>query len=239
MQSAVTTAQTRLSGTAAKRRALLDGALTVFARDGYARASIDAIAETAGVSSRTIYNHFTDKAGLFAAVVEDSATAVSAAHIDRIDAILGGISSAEDVEGALVSCGGALHTIVPPDAAHWGLLRHVQADAEHVPDMVIDTWRRMGPARVKRQLALHFGDLARRGLLRLDDPDTAAVHYAALTGSARSSAIEPDPTPQRAAELMDAAVAAFLHGYAPREALVPRRTPEGVGRSEASTTPRA
>lgn len=203
-----------LGGTTAKRRAILDGALAVFAHDGYARASIDAIAEAADVSTRTIYNHFTDKAGLFAAVVEDSANAVSNAHIDQVDTILGGIDSPEDLEPALVSCGLALHTVVPPGAPHWGLLRHVHADAEHIPANVVDTWRRVGPARTKRQLALHLADLARRGLLRLDDPDTAASHYAALTNSAWDSALEARPSAQRAAELMDLAVAAFLHGYA-------------------------
>lgn len=201
-------------GTTAKRRAILDGALTVFARDGYARASIDAIAETSDVSTRTIYNHFTDKASLFAAVVEDSATAVSSAHIDQIDTILGGIASAEDLAPALIACGLALHTVVPPQAPHWGLVRHVHADADHISADVIDTWRRLGPARVKRQLALHFADLDRRRLLRLDDPATAAVHYSALTGSAWGSAMHPDPSPERAVEHMTRAVTAFLHGYA-------------------------
>ncbi|WP_196467117.1 MULTISPECIES: TetR/AcrR family transcriptional regulator [Planomonospora] len=207
-------AESRSGGTTAKRQAILDGALAVFARDGYARASIDAIAKTADVSTRTIYNHFTDKAGLFAAVVEAGATAVSRAHIDRIDTILGGITSAEDLEPALVDCGLALHSVVPPEAPHWGLVRHVHADADHIPPEVIDVWRRLGPARVKRQLALHLADLDRRGLLRLDDPHVAAVHYSALTGSAWGSALEPDPSAERAAELMNLAVAAFLRGYA-------------------------
>jgi len=200
-------------GTTTKRRAILDAALAVFARDGYARTSIESIAETAGVSTRTIYNHFTDKAGVFAVVVEDSATTVSTAHISQVDDILGGITSAEDLEPSLISCGLALHTVVPPDAPHWGLLRHVQADAGHIPAHVINTWRQAGPSRVKRQLALHLADLARRGLLRLDDPTTAAEHYAALTNSAWDSALDPHPFDERAAELMKSAVAAFLHGY--------------------------
>lgn len=202
------------SGTTAKREAILHGALTVFAHDGYARASIDGIAETARVSTRTIYNHFTDKASLFAAVVQDSAIAVSNAHIDRIDTILGGITSATELRPALIACGLALHTVIPPEAPHWGLIRHVHADADHVPPDVIDTWRRHGPARVKRQLALHLGDLARRQLLATTDPITAAVHYSALTGSAWESALEPDPSLERVAELMNLAVDAFLHGYA-------------------------
>lgn len=202
--------------TTPKQRAILDGALVVFARDGYARASIDAIAETAGVSTRTIYNHFGDKAGLFAAVVEASAVAVSAAHIEEIDSILGAVDSAGGLQPALVACGMALHTVVPPEAPHWGLLRHVHADADHIPSEVVDAWRRLGPARTKRQLALHLGDLARRGLLHLEDPDLAAVHFSALTAAATGSALDPDPTHDRLDELMHAAVDAFLHGYAPR-----------------------
>lgn len=203
-------------GTTAKRRAILAGALSVFAHDGYARASIDAIAEAADVSTRTIYNHFGDKAGLFAAVVQDSAAAVASAHVEQIDAILGAIRSDADLEDALVSCALALHAIVPPDAPHWGLLRQVHADAEHIPADVIEAWRRLGPARTKRQLALHFSDLARRGLLQLEDPETAAVHYSALCGSAWNSALEPDPAPQRALQLVGAAISTFLHGYLPR-----------------------
>ncbi|WP_424532941.1 helix-turn-helix domain-containing protein [Sphaerisporangium viridialbum] len=52
-------------GLADKRRAILAGALTVFARDGYTRATTEAISAQAGVSSRTLYNHFQDKARLF------------------------------------------------------------------------------------------------------------------------------------------------------------------------------
>ncbi|WP_410634907.1 TetR/AcrR family transcriptional regulator [Amycolatopsis sp. cmx-4-83] len=199
--------------TTTKRQAIIEGALAVFAVDGYARASVDAIAAGAGVSVRTIYNHFADKSNLFAAVVEHSATTVSSAHIASIDEILGDIASPDGLETALVACGLALHTVVPPDAPHWGLVRQVRADAEHIPASVVETWRSLGPARVKRQLALHFGDLARRGLLCLDDPKLAAVHYSALMRSAWDSVLEPSPTPDRSAGLMAAAVAVFLRGY--------------------------
>jgi len=41
-------------------------------------------------------------------------------------------------------------------------------------------------------------------------------HYSALTGSAWNSALEPDPAPQRARQLVGAAISTFLHGYLPR-----------------------
>jgi hypothetical protein len=46
-------------------------------------------------------------------------------------------------------------------------------------------------------------------------PETAAVHYSALSGSAWNSALA-DPAPQRALQLVGAAISTFLHGYLPR-----------------------
>jgi TetR/AcrR family transcriptional regulator of autoinduction and epiphytic fitness len=54
-----------------KRAAILDGAVDVFIEMGYELASMDKIAETAGVSKRTVYNHFLSKENLFQAVVND------------------------------------------------------------------------------------------------------------------------------------------------------------------------
>ncbi|WEV25420.1 TetR/AcrR family transcriptional regulator [Streptomyces sp. 71268] len=55
---------------AAKREAILQAAVEIFLREGYDRASVDAIAEEAGVSKQTIYNHFGGKERLFLAAVE-------------------------------------------------------------------------------------------------------------------------------------------------------------------------
>jgi len=55
-----------------KRAAILDAASRVFAREGFAGASIDVIAAEAGVSRQTIYNQIGDKEKVFAAVVEDT-----------------------------------------------------------------------------------------------------------------------------------------------------------------------
>lgn len=54
-----------------KRATILDGAIDVFISMGYELASMDKIAETAGVSKRTVYNHFGSKENLFQAVVDD------------------------------------------------------------------------------------------------------------------------------------------------------------------------
>lgn len=56
-----------------KQKALLEAALEEFSRHGFHGASVRAIAQRAGLSTRTLYNHYADKVALFAACLEMSA----------------------------------------------------------------------------------------------------------------------------------------------------------------------
>ncbi|MEO1393701.1 MAG: TetR/AcrR family transcriptional regulator [Cyanobacteria bacterium J06634_5] len=58
---------------AVKTAAILEGAMQEFLANGYAATSMDRVASTAGVSKATVYSHFRDKAGLFAALVQQLA----------------------------------------------------------------------------------------------------------------------------------------------------------------------
>lgn len=53
-----------------KRAAILDGARTVFLRDGFAAGSVDDVALEAGVGKQTIYRHFGSKEALIVGLVE-------------------------------------------------------------------------------------------------------------------------------------------------------------------------
>src|SRR4029078_9809772 len=53
------------------RRDLLVAARAVVREVGYARASIDAIAEAAGFTKGAVYSHFSSKADLFLSLLED------------------------------------------------------------------------------------------------------------------------------------------------------------------------
>ncbi|HWV13595.1 MAG TPA: TetR/AcrR family transcriptional regulator [Sphingobium sp.] len=57
-----------------KHEAMLEAALEEFSSHGFHGASVRAIAERAGVSTRTVYNRYTDKVALFEACLEMSAT---------------------------------------------------------------------------------------------------------------------------------------------------------------------
>ncbi|GGO20427.1 TetR family transcriptional regulator [Microbispora rosea subsp. aerata] len=201
-------------GLADKRRSILTGALTVFARDGYSRASIDAIAAQAGVSTRTIYNHFGDKAGLFQAVIQESASRAAEAQIAIIDRHLGKIV---DLEADLVEFGEALTGPMSAEhAEHFSLVRQVNAEAGHIPQAAVDAWQETGPLRVRRALAARLREIAARGLLRIDDADIAARHLMLLISPAEPSYPGAPVSPEEITRLVTAGVRAFLHGHLPR-----------------------
>jgi AcrR family transcriptional regulator len=84
---------------ARSRAALLDAALVVFARDGFAAARTGDIVSGTGLTRGALYYHFPDKLALFDAVVEKVGAEIAA----RIDAIAQPASSAR--EGLRRGCG--------------------------------------------------------------------------------------------------------------------------------------
>ncbi|TCN39589.1 TetR family transcriptional regulator [Kribbella orskensis] len=193
-----------------KRQAVLTGALTVFARDGYARASIDVIAAEAAVSTRTIYNHFQDKAGLFRAVIQDSAARVAAAQLEIIDRYLRRIT---DLEADLVDFALAWRAPMPDYAEHSALVRQVNAEAGHIPQEAIQAWQETGPLAVRRALADRLAAFAADGLLEVDDPLRAALHFSLLVSGANPSYRGESLTTDEITEAVTTGVHAFLHGY--------------------------
>ena len=193
-----------------KRDAILAGAILVFGRDGYARASIDAIAAEAGVSTRTLYNHFADKAGLFEAAIAETAAIVADAQIALIDRHL---RKGSDLEGDLIALGIALATPMPAFARHFALMSHVQADAANLPAAALAAWRAAGPRRVTAELARHLAILADTTLLRIADAERAAAHFLLLVGGAMPFHHGRANDQGEIAEAAAAGVHAFLYGY--------------------------
>ncbi|PPK64708.1 TetR/AcrR family transcriptional regulator [Actinokineospora auranticolor] len=192
-----------------KRRSILDGALATFARDGYTRASIDAISAAAGVSTRTIYNHFADKAALFGAVIEESATRVADAQTATIDRHL---SKVTDLEADLVAFAIAWVRSTEEFPDHFALVRQVNVETAHVPEAALVAWQENGPLRAQRELAAKFSELADRGLLRLDDPVRGAIHFMMLV-STQNPSLRTRPTEAELDEIATTGVRAFLYGY--------------------------
>ena len=196
-----------------KRRALLDGALLVFAEDGYTRASIDTIARRSGVSTRTIYNQFGDKATLFEAVIVDSAERTADAQILTVQRCLGKIVN---IEEDLIEFGRVWVSPAPEHAPHFALVRQIHAEVGHIPDPTLRAWQGAGPLRVRAVIAEHLRKIAGAGHLNIDDADLAAVHLVQLVSGDATTRTYHGAVQLPANELhrlSDAGVHAFLHGY--------------------------
>jgi AcrR family transcriptional regulator len=192
----------------------------VFSADGYTRASIDNIARAAGVSTRTLYNHFGDKAGLFEAVIVDSAQRVADAQIVTVQRYLGRIV---EIEADLIEFGRVWSTPSEQYAPHFALVRQITADADHIPRAALDAWQQVGPLRVRAEIAEHLRRIAGAGHLEIEDPEIAAVQLIELVNAGRMLHGPVPTSTQEIHRLADAGVRTFLHGYAPTPAAAIKR----------------
>ncbi|WP_216215710.1 TetR/AcrR family transcriptional regulator [Amycolatopsis aidingensis] len=208
----------RPRGRVDKRDAITRAARTVFSREGYARAGVEAIAAEAGVSTRTVYNHFEGKQQLFTALIEHSAGQVATALTTIIDRHLG-TESGTDLDAALIALA---QDWISPDgefADHFAMVRHLTAEATTLPPEILAAWHQAGPQRAQQALARNFQHLADRGQFDITDADLAASHYiwtvlGEITSHPQTGA--PPLTEDRKTQLITAGVHAFLNGYRPR-----------------------
>ncbi|MFF3918902.1 TetR/AcrR family transcriptional regulator [Streptomyces sp. NPDC001852] len=204
----------------AKQMAIASASCTVFGREGYARASVDALAAEAGVSTRTLYNHFPGgKAQLFQTVVTWTSNEVRDAQLARLRAVLDPElpPRPEDLERDLVALARGFAGLMTDYPNHFALVRHIHAEADHVPPEVLKAWHEAGPAPVRRAVAEAMTRLADAGLLDAHgDPAMAAAHFMALTThtlvQSTHYGVLPLP-PTETDHLIRGGVAAFLRAY--------------------------
>ncbi|WP_100445170.1 TetR/AcrR family transcriptional regulator [Glycomyces xiaoerkulensis] len=162
-----------------KHRAIVRAANLVFGRDGFARATVDAIAREAGVSKKTIYNHFDDKAALFRLAALEATHELSDAIALLADRHLRKIL---DLERDLIDFGvDRVQAIFNAPEEHAAIARTVRAEVKHLPREVVDAWLEAGPVRSQRDIAAHFLAMRERGLLDFEDADKAAAYYTLLS----------------------------------------------------------
>lgn len=168
----------RRRGMPEKRRAIAQAARVVFGREGYSRASVDAIALEAGVSKRTIYNHFTDKEHLFHSVALEGAHQVSEAIAEIMERHLRKIVNLRDDLVAFAMERAAAVTDFPD---HFALVRTLEAEVTRIPPALLKDWQEAGPSSGHLRLAPYLRRIADQGLLAFDDADVAANHFNLLT----------------------------------------------------------
>ncbi|MET8623638.1 TetR/AcrR family transcriptional regulator [Kitasatospora sp. NPDC004669] len=201
------------AGRPEKRKAITRAAMAVFGREGYVRASMDAIAAEAGVSKRTVYNHFADKETLFLSVALQNSAELTekirelmAKYLDRVVDLRQGLADFA-VERALA---------VLSAGDHGALGRAIRAEVANIPADVLEAWLEAGPVASRRDLAERFAALAGRGLLAVAEPELAAEHFTLLTfhGVAERSFWGALPVAEEEVErIAGAGVDAFLKIY--------------------------
>ncbi|MCW3839996.1 TetR/AcrR family transcriptional regulator [Micromonospora yasonensis] len=199
-------------GSADKRAAIERAALAVFVREGYARASVDAIAAEAGVSKRTIYDYYGDKERLFVRVLTDTIEAADATFGALLDRTL---PADGDLPSGLLAFGREFAAAIARSPERAAVMRLMIAEAHHFPTLLRQL---RGAGATQRMLAARLASFADRGLLDLPDPLEAAGHLGALVSNPVSlrSLIGADLVDEAELEqIVTSGVRVFLRAYRP------------------------
>jgi AcrR family transcriptional regulator len=158
-----------------RRAAILDAALGVFLERGYGNATIEELAGAGGVTKRTVYSYFGDKAGVFRDMVQSLAVTVSSPAPDQdtleslASRIVYRLYSAELI---------GLHRLVIAESSRFPELAsalHRDGDARHIARLADHLGAERGPesARLAPFLfSLLLGEEHRKRLLGLAAPMT-------------------------------------------------------------------
>jgi TetR/AcrR family transcriptional repressor of mexJK operon len=207
--------KTLREGSPAKRAAILSSAKTLFLREGFERTSMDAVAQHAKVSKRTVYDYYGDKARLLHEVVEESAATLLRSVHGAIAQHLSDdapITTVRQLEDALIAFVGEIATTIVASTDYATVTTLVSEQRSAVPSLgsVLES---TAPEEAIAERLAHFHSA---GLLEAPDAGLAADHFNALTTLLAYSE-QPDPgraDRDRALRSMTEGVRAFIRAYA-------------------------
>lgn len=181
-------------------------ATDAFFEHGYGAAAIEQIAAAAGVSKVTIYNHFSDKQGLFTAAIERECE-----RMRRLFSIDGdGSTSLRD---RLLHIGHAMVAFLSrPEMVQFE--RRIAAETERNPEIGL-AFLNAGPRRMKATLAAFLAAMVQTGALAIPNSNLAAEQFAAMCKGFGDVELRfGAPPSEKSTELrVEAAVEAFLKIY--------------------------
>jgi AcrR family transcriptional regulator len=194
-----------------KRRAILDAAFAVFAREGYAQAGMDVIAAEAGVAKATVYSHFGDKETLLRETITASADQALAENLAAVDRLT---DRGDDLRATLESVGHRLLKCYCDDRS-WALRRLLAAEVSQFPEL-LDIIHTRAADRITEALADRLARLTVTGRLHTQDPLMAAEQFFALLSGPMDKRARLGTRPVPDAELRavaGAAVHTFLRAF--------------------------
>ena len=191
--------------TSKKRESIIDGAIQAFRDEGYENTSMDHIAEIAGASKRTVYNHFDSKEALFQAVVQrfmDAAMALKNIPYDP----------GRSLEDQLTDFAKAKMSFA--DNPDWmGLLKVTMGVFMREPELAKQTMEKAMCGEDKLVLWLRAAHAD--GAIECPNPEMAAQVFWAMVGGAFfwPTAFGETMEPAVATALKDEIIATFLSRY--------------------------
>ncbi|GAB3831200.1 TetR/AcrR family transcriptional regulator [Kribbella italica] len=197
----------------------MTAAITVFADKGFAGATIDDVAVAAGVAKRTVYNIYGDKERLFREMLKEAIDTASSYAVrletSGLTQHASGRANEPSLEDRLVDVALDLARSI-----HGGpvitLRRLLIGEANRVPDLAVDYYRR-APGLVLDRLAQTLRQLHDSGALLVQDPPTAAEHFAFLViGASLDRALfDHNISLIHAEERAESGARAFYRAYSP------------------------
>jgi TetR/AcrR family transcriptional repressor of mexJK operon len=191
-----------------RRRAILDVARDIFMQEGYAAASMSAIAARLGGSKGTLYNYFASKELLFGALMQAECEAEPwKSEMDK--------GGGDDLPAALSAIGERfLDFVLTPSVMD--IHRLVIAESGRFPELG-RTFYENGPKRSMGFLGAFMADEMAAGRLKAADPERIAMQFVELCKSGLHQKmlwnVEPAPSAEARAANVAAAVGIFMAVY--------------------------
>lgn len=189
---------------------VVEGARTVFMRDGFEGANVDDIAAASGVSKATLYSYFPDKRVLFVEIAKRECQR----QADEAEALI--------TLTAPPSCvlPEAANRIIDFFLSEFGraVFRICIAESERFPELGQQFYA-SGPAIIRDRLASYLNGAVARGELVIDDVYLAADQFAELCKAdifpSVCFGVKRDFSEADRRRVADGAVSMFLARYAP------------------------
>lgn len=201
------------AGTEAERmEALLDKALSIFMQQGYSVTSIGKIASAAGVSTRTIYEHYANKAELMVAALSRKVEQ----DVEQMQGI-DGLSDMPPEQALSALAQLMLSRVTSPELI--AFYRMMIAEAARFPETMIQKMRISGPLRIQSVIARYLQQQSEKNNWFLHDADKAAATFCHMLISeprhhALLGVLEKNWDAQSHIEFV---VRLFLHGVVPNK----------------------
>ena len=200
-----------LSRSEQKRQDILAAAHRAFLENGYDAVSMDAIAERAHVSKRTVYSHFGSKEELFAGIMRSECEAKTSIMQANIDASL-------PIDVVLTNYGVDFLTMMfDPEVT--ALLRILISKAEQMEELGREFFAE-GPEQSIAEMGRYLNSQKQKGVIQFDDADfTAASFMSSMLGANHIKVLATTMPPPDAAEIewiVKDCVGRFLDGVLAR-----------------------